>query len=342
MADKIPPSILIFGGRSDERMVSVASAQNLSRQHTFNELWFLNTQSEVFRVSTEELSKHQNPFKIPFVPIAPPFAKSLVETVELLKGKVAFLGFHGTEGEDGEIQKLFEKNKIAFTGSGSEASRVCFEKTRAKAVLAKNGLPVAAQLVLEPNDTHAEKRLSDFLTSHGKVVVKPVSNGSSIGLHIIENPASLRAALQDIGKSNADTFLAEKFISGRELTVGVAVHHGRLIPLPPSEVLLNAGHSFDYDGKYLGHGTTEITPALITDSEKAAAQDLAMKAHQLLGCYGYTRTDMIFNAEGFVYLETNTLPGVTKASFIPQQLQAAHIEMKDFVLEQLQLAVNRY
>lgn len=120
------------------------------------------------------------------------------------------------------------------------------------------------------------------------------------------------------------------------------MHGGCLTVLPPSEVILERDAHFDYEGKYLGVGNREVTPAALTVREAAAAQALSMIAHSALGCFGYTRTDMIMTSKGIYYLETNTLPGMTRASFIPQQLRAAGISLESFVQGQLALAKRRY
>lgn len=339
--------ILMFGGNSDERFVSVASAQNLAQTmkddgKPFNELWFVAVDGSVALATLEELSAHQNPFKNQFLPAARPFANSIENAIPDLKkrdGCVVFLGFHGTFGEDGKVQGMLEKNGIPFTGSGSKASHLCFEKNLAKDVVRQKGIAVAPGILLTTENF--ETNLTDFFRQHGKIVAKPVANGSSIGLHIIKNDGDLKRAIQDIRQSPMGQFMSEKFIEGRELTVGILHRGGKLIALPPSEVVLNAGASFDYDGKYLGRGTTEITPAKITPSEREAAQHVAMESHRALGCYGYSRTDVILRAEGVLMIETNTLPGLTKASFIPQQLEAAGITVAQFVNEQLELATSR-
>jgi D-alanine-D-alanine ligase len=113
------------------------------------------------------------------------------------------------------------------------------------------------------------------------------------------------------------------------------------VALPVSEVKLEEDAAFDYAGKYLGKGTTEVTPAVLTQAEWEAAQTLAVLAHRAVGCYGYTRTDMILTASGPVFLEINTLPGLTKASFIPQQLAASGRDLTMFLNTQLELARRR-
>jgi D-alanine-D-alanine ligase len=347
----VAKNILLFGGNSDERFVSVASAQNLAgimkekSSTPFSELWFIAPDESVARVDYGFLQNHADPFKSAFRPPSKPFAKSMESALRSPEFTPAepptfFLGLHGTFGEDGKLQALLEKHSIPFTGSGSRSSHMCFDKTVAKKVVSEKAVETAEGILLDASDFEA--KLTEFFKKHGKIVAKPVSNGSSIGLHIISDEAGLKRAIEDIRKQSAyGTFMSEQFIDGRELTVGVIDRGGTLMPLPPSEVVLNPGASFDYDGKYLGRGTTEITPAKITDEECEKAQTLALHAHRSLGCYGYSRTDLVLQKNRVVMIETNTLPGLTKASFIPQQLHAAGIEVASFIESQQILARRR-
>ncbi len=338
----------MFGGNSDERFVSVASAQNLARtmadnsKTPFTELWFVAPNTSVTLVTLEELSRHENPFKTAFEPAQRPAARTIEEAIANLKSDVTvFIGFHGTFGEDGKVQAMLEKNKIPFTGSGSKSSHLCFEKTLAKKVVVEKGIKIAPELVLMAGNENFEAPLTAFFKEHGKIVVKPVANGSSIGLHIVTDEKVLKAACADIKQAKYGRFMAEKFIAGRELTVGIIETNGRMSALPPSEVVLNPGSSFDYDGKYLGLGSLEITPAKISDSEAQIAKRVALEAHELLGCFGYSRTDLILTNGEIHFIETNTLPGLTKASFIPQQLEAAGLTVTQFVESQLANANSR-
>lgn len=338
------PAVLIFGGVSDERLVSVATAQNLAATYPFQELWFIHADgSGISQTTLEELIRHERPFEVPFKPQGEKFAQSIIEALPLLKQKTVFIGLHGTESEDGTLQALLERERIPFTGSSSESSRRCFDKKEAKRIVHKRGLRVAPELELKREDGSALKGLlEDFLQTHGKVVIKPVASGSSFGLHILNRTDDVQGVVDAILNSNYDRYLAEAFIAGRELTVGVLDSiGGRTEALPCSETVLLGEGKFDYAGKYLGRGTREITPADLTPEEAQAAQKMAVDAHIALGCYGYTRTDMILTESGPVYLETNTLPGLTKASFIPQQLEAQGIKVRDFIEDQLKLAEKR-
>lgn len=340
--------VLLFGGVSEERLVSTASAQNFIRFLPDCEAWFINPEGKVFLVSTEELSAHQAPFKNLLQPKGPALAEKLVDLKSTLKSRVVLISLHGTEGEDGHLQKFFEDHLIPYTGSGAAASAVCFDKIAAKKLAQKNDFPLAEQLEL-PALNRKVKSLSQieldtnqFLKLKQKIVIKPVANGSSFGLHIIQNPEQLKQALLDIQKNADWNYMAEEFVTGRELTVGVLKINGQLRALPPSEVILESGHQFDYEGKYLGRGTKEVTPAQLSPEQTLRAQELALKAHRLFNCYGYSRTDMIQTNQGPYFLETNTLPGMTKASFFPQQLEAAQISFQSFIQEMLTQAQQRF
>lgn len=336
-------TILLFGGNSEERLVSVASAQNLASQYSFSQLIFQDFKQRLFEVSLNELNQHKDVFKTEFVPNSVALAENLEAGVQIFAKALVFLGYHGSQGENGEVQKLFEKHQICFTGSGSQASRQAFEKNLAKEVMSSTSAKMAQEFQLKVENLESLKpQLTQFLAQHKKIVLKPTSSGSSFGLHIVDSAEKLDVALVEIKKSEFSDYLVESFIKGRELTVGVTQAGGKLIALPASEVVVTEGHSFDYDGKYLGAGSKEITPAHLTADEIKAAQQLAVQAHLAFGCYGYSRTDMILTSEGPYFLETNTLPGLSRPSFIPQQLLAADITFKSFIEAQLQLAERRY
>lgn len=336
-------TLLLFGGKSEERLVSVASAQNLAGQYEFAHLVFQDKNEKLFRITKAELFAHQDVFRREFVPKSASVAESLPAAMELFRNKTVFLGWHGAHGENGEIQKLFEAEKILFTGSGSSASRSAFEKNLAKAIVLNAGIQVPVELKFKTSELKTLKpRFEKFLQQHGKVVFKPIGSGSSYGLHIVANEEQLESALAAIAINAFEYYLLENFISGRELTIGVVQDGEELISLPASEIIVEEGYSFDYEGKYLGTAAREVTPADLTPEDLEKVQRLALDAHIALGCYGYSRTDLILTSEGPVFLETNTLPGLSKPSFIPQQLLAAAIPFRHFIAAQLRLAQLRY
>ncbi|MBY0517048.1 MAG: ATP-grasp domain-containing protein [Bacteriovoracaceae bacterium] len=334
--------LILFGGSSEERLVSVASAQNLATHLPEAELVFISPSGSITPVSPTELARHANPFTTQFIPSASPVAGRIESALSLYKDYTFILALHGTEGEDGSLQKILETHKISYTGTNSKASAAAFDKKKTKDVAQTIHLPLTADLLLSnPGSQEDQKKLRDFFKSYKKIVLKPVANGSSVGLFIIEEEKQLNEAMAKFTAATG-TYLAECFLEGREITVGVREHlDGHLSALPCSEVRVNKGRQFDYEGKYLGSGVQELTPAPISPEVATECQRLAMAIHKAIGCEGYSRTDMILTDRGPVLLEINTLPGLSKASFIPQQLVANGENLKSFFLEQVQLAEKR-
>ena len=335
--------ILLFGGPSRERLVSVASAQNVAPLLGSPRCWFWAATGALHELGVRELTAHERPFERELAPRDPARWPDIKHALASCSGRETFfLALHGGVGEDGTLQGWLEERRLAFTGSGSRASRDAFDKARAREIVAASGVRVAeAALVQGCDPARARERLAGLLERFAKLVLKPVADGSSMGLRILEGPAELADALAALEKDGDRPYLAEAFVTGTELTVGVIDDAAGLRALPCSEVRVERGRSFGYTEKYLGTGAREITPAEVPDAVARAAQELAVTAHRALGCAGYTRTDLIVDAQGPVYLETNTLPGLTRASFIPQQLAAAGVPFERFVRRQLELARRR-
>ncbi|MFT3713266.1 MAG: hypothetical protein QM817_36890 [Archangium sp.] len=340
-------TVILFGGSSSERLVSVASAQNVSAQLPEARCWFITRLGAVFDIAPAYLAAHQKPFQVEFVPFERvPTWLTLDAAIHQAKSEdadtVFFLALHGGDGENGVTQKLLESHAVAFTGSGSRASADAFDKARAKELAAAKGARIAEAVSFPPLSVDvARKELTALLARAPRWVLKPQQDGSSHGLIHLRSAEDLESAATALA-GFALPYLAEMFVAGRELTVGVVDERGgKCGALPVSEVKLIPGGAFDYEGKYLGRGTEEITPAALSAEEWKAAQDLGVLTHQAVGCFGYSRTDMILTPEGPVLLEINTLPGMTKASFIPQQLAVADRSVKSFLELQLELARTR-
>lgn len=331
---------ILFGGSSNERRVSVASAQNVSRVLDEAEAWFLAPSGAVHRVTRQELAGFQRPFERDFAPAAAAEFPSVVLGFESQPSRVYLLALHGGEGEDGTIQRMLEARRIAFTGPGAEASARAFDKEVAKEVASAAGVRIARSVHLSKDPKVMRNELAEMFAIYGRIVAKPVAGGSSVGLYHLLSAGEIEPAARKIEESG-DPYLAEEFISGTELTVGVVDGPSGARALPPSEVRLEQGRAFDYEGKYLGKGTREITPAEVPPDVFRAAQDLALAAHRALGCEGYSRTDIIASPRGPVFLELNTLPGLTRASFLPQQLAVEGTSMLSFLEGQLTIARKR-
>jgi D-alanine-D-alanine ligase len=324
--------IVLFGGRSDERHVSVASAQNIVRTLGDVLAWFWAPNGAVHDVALPDLLAHQRPFELDFIPSRPAAWPTLDQALDTLPvdDPVFLLALHGGEGEDGTVQRMMERRRIRFTGSGSEASAIAFDKARAKDAVAAT-VPIAESHVAhDPADVAEIGR--EMLARHEKIVLKPLAGGSSRGLFFVERDGDLPEVLPV-------PYIVEQFVAGRELTVGVVDMGDGAFALPVIEIEVDPGRAFDYLGKYLGSGTREVCPARIPDAMRDAAQAAGLAAHIALGCRGYSRTDLIAAANGAMYfLELNTLPGLTAASLVPQQLRAAGIGFRDFLERQIELA----
>lgn len=334
-------TIILFGGQGSERLVSVASAQNVAA-HLEGALWFWNAEGGVWIVPKDELLAHPKPFEMPFVPTEAQTWPSLESAFDAVASVAPafFLALHGDKGEDGTVQQWLEARALPFTGSGSAASRNAFDKAAAKEIAHRAGIRTARGCIAEAADgallrAAILKAVADF----GNTVIKPVKSGSSEGLHFLKAGQDAAEIIDAVVRAQS-AVLIEECLTGREITVGVIEQDGKLIGLPPSEVLLGNNVAFDYRAKYLG-GATEITPAELTDRHLREAQDIATRMHAALGCRGYSRTDLILTDGGYMFLETNTLPGLTKASFMPQQLAAAAIPFAQFVKSQIAIANSR-
>lgn len=337
--------VVLFGGDGNEHRVSVASAQNVASNLPGARLWYWTLAGAVVEVSPLELASFARPFETDFHPMSEHQWPSIEDALrhDSAAGSVFLLALHGGSGENGTIQAELESLGHAFTGSDSKASRLAFDKCRARDAVAADNVRVADGCVVDA-DAATHEKLAALFETHGKVVVKPIADGSSYGVRFVSDERELNAAIAAIGRSGAP-HLAEAFIVGRELTVGVVEDGNERSPLPCSEVKLDPGRSFDFEGKYLGKGTVELTPAPVSEAIATAAQLVALTAHETVGCAGYSRTDVIVpeigDETGPVFLEINTLPGLTAASFIPQQLEAAGTTMTEFLTTQIEIARNR-
>ena len=327
-------TIVLFGGSSDERHVSVASAQAVVRALPHALAWFWTPEGAVHDVAPADLLAHQRPFEVDFVPARPAIFPTLEQALDTLPvdDPVFLLALHGTGGEDGTVQRMFEERGIPFTGSGSEASAAAFDKERAKQIV--DGRVKTAESRVVRNQAELQSAVDDLLSRHERIVLKPLAGGSSRGLYFLRRGEALPRDLRF-------PYILEQFIAGRELTVGVIDHDGRPMALPVIEIEVDTDRAFDYAGKYLGAGTREICPANIPDAMARAAQATAVAAHEALGCEGYSRSDLIASGNDIYFLETNTLPGLTSSSLVPQELAAVGIPFRDFLERQLELASRR-
>ncbi len=333
--------IVLFGGSSDERHVSVATAQNVARALGSPLCWFWAVDGPIHDVSVTEMLAHQRAFEIDFDPTRPAIWPDLEQALDTLpvEDPVFLLALHGGGGEDGTVQRMMEDRGIPFTGSGSAASAAAFDKERAKE-LVKERVKIPQSLVVGSDEKTIGSIVESMLAHHPRIVLKPLAGGSSRGLLFLDRGDNIEDVVRQVAKSGVP-YIIEQFIHGRELTVGVIDNGEGPFPLPVIEIEVDPDQPFDYEGKYLGKGTREICPANIPRKMARAAQQAALDAHVALGCEGYSRSDFIAADDGMYFLELNTLPGLTTRSLVPQELRVAGIEFRDFLETQIELARRR-
>jgi D-alanine-D-alanine ligase len=321
---------ILFGGSNKERLVSVASAQALCSALPEADLWFWDVDDTVHDVRPEALLSHARPFEEPFKPGDRGVALEQALDRAGAENRVLVLGLHGGRAENGELQAMCELRGVPFTGSGSASSHLAFDKVAAKCFAALAGVTTTSGIALDD--------VERALAAHGRLIAKPARDGSSYGLIFVNAKQDLVAVRH---AARTEDYLIEPFIAGREATCGVLEQlDGSLIALPPVEIIPAEG-PFDYVAKYLAKATQEICPARFAPEINTLIMDQALKAHRALSCSGYSRSDFIVSDKELIFLETNTLPGLTRASLYPKALKAQGIEFADFLRDQIALAANR-
>lgn len=256
---------------------------------------------------------------------------------------VVFIALHGPYGEDGTVQGLLELLGLPYTGSGVLASALAMDKLRSRQVLQASGVSVPAWLQLDAAQwpggrADLARRIARDLGY--PCVVKPNAQGSSIGVTIVHGDAALDAAIEEaLGFGNV--VLVEEYLRGTELTCGVLEDADTGAPeaLPVIEIVPKR-EFFTYEAKYEG-ASEEICPARIAAPLAAKAQELALRAHQVLGCEGFSRVDIFLCGTDLVVLEVNTIPGLTEGSLIPLAARAAGIDYPALLDRMIAAAVRR-
>ena len=238
-----------------------------------------------------------------------------------------FVALHGRLGEDGTVQGMCELLGLPYTGCGVLASALCIDKTRAAGVMRSAGVPV-------PEDEEVGAGAVDAVTVERLArrfgfpcVIKPVREGSTIGITIARDEEQLASGLVLAGRYDR-RLLVQSFVAGTEITVGVLATPDLLV-LPTLEITYENA-TYDYDAKYTAGRSHHIIPARVPEPARQRAADLAGRAFAALGCEGMARVDLIVDAEGECWvLEVNTVPGMTEVSLLPDAARAAGIEFPD-------------
>lgn len=323
--------IAIFcGGPSSEHEVSLSSAKTIAK--------FIDL--EKYEVYYFFISK-ENKCKLTIFNGSTDFSKlkpntPLVEGLRDIKKKkiFAFLaGIHGQFGEDGSLQVLLEHFSIPYSGSRSASSSLCMDKMRSMLIV-KNlkGIEI-------PKTTLYNSAFEKIPEVDYPVFVKPNTLGSSVGVFEVKNYNQLKEAVGFIkNELKENEILIQEHIGGIEYSCGVLQDkNGKIKLLPPIEIHPKKASTFDYASKYEEGGSEEITPPIsISEKQSHKLSEITMQIHDLLGCKTYSRSDFKIRKGKIYYLETNTLPGMTTTSLLPQEAAAVGIKfdkLLDFLIE---------
>lgn len=294
---------VLMGGMSAERAVSLKSG-------------------EAIAAALSRLGYQQIPILVD---------QNIPETLKRERIEVAFIALHGRYGEDGAIQGLLEIMHIPYTGSGVTASALAMNKIASHDVFRAHQLPLPPAFILEEKMApHFQIASLDF---GFPVVVKPVSEGSSIGVSIVQKEDDMIGALKNAFAYGTKVII-EKYISGKEVHVGILNNR----PLGAIEVQPK-GAFYDYSAKYIPGLSAHVFPAALPRDIYQAVLDLGLQAHEVLGCCGYSRVDLLLK-DGMdpLLLEVNTLPGMTETSLMPEMARGIGIDFDPLVEQILETA----
>jgi D-alanine-D-alanine ligase len=301
---------VLMGGPSEERPISLKSARAVC-----DSLRSLGLDVVEIDIATDDTSANM----------------SLIRSQGI---DCAFIALHGRYGEDGQIQQILEDLAVPYTGSGVEASKRAMDKAASQSLFSGAGLAVPGYVLVEKSGYD----LSDEVPVPFPLpwVVKPVLQGSSIGLSIIDAAPRLREALL-LAFETDQRALIQQYIPGRELTVAILDDK----PLPIVEIVTTRKF-FDYEAKYQKGFTDYIVPAQIDGAIAASVQKAALAAHRALGCSGCSRVDIILGTDDIPYvLELNNIPGLTQTSLLPKAARCAGIDFSELCIRMLSLAYEK-
>lgn len=334
-----PRVAVLFGGPSSEHEVSRASAEQVMQaleNKPFQVQPVFITREEKWQVYPSRLSLAAD---TPSVVLA----TDQVHDYLPFHFDTAFIALHGTFGEDGTVQRILDRSTLPYQGSGPRASRVAFDKAETQRRLRRVGLSIPEYMVLTRAEwvaTRARKIRQLIMVFGSSLVVKPVSEGSSVGVVVTHTAADLTDAIEHIS-TRYDRFMVQRYIRGTEVTCAVVEFDDDVAALPPTLIRPRQARFFDYQAKYTPGATEEITPAPLAPQALAYVQAVALKVHRTLQLRDYSRTDIIIGQGGVWVLEVNTLPGITETSLLPQAAAAFGVTFTDLIEHLVQRSLSR-
>ena len=304
--------LILEGGFNEEHKVSLTTAKEVKKVFKKNKI---NFRSLIVHPQTFEnvIDKYSNKL-------------------------ICFNALHGTFGEDGKIQKILKKKKFKFTHSGIYASKNCFNKINSKKMLTKYKIPTPIFFEIKPNFLN-ESYLNKYKKKFDKFIIKPNESGSSFGVKIIKTKNDLDNLIKNLQNYKKklkyhNSLIIEKYINGKELTVSVLEIYNKLQSLEVTEIL-SKNKFFDYKAKYSKGFAKHILPANIPSNIYKRCLRIALRAHKILKCNIISRTDFIYDKKSnkIFYLETNSQPGLTAISLLPEQAKFKNITFEEIILQ---------
>jgi len=311
---------VVMGGMSSEHDVSLVSGRNVVER----------LDREAFDVTPVVISREG---LWSFAGGEPVDIFSVAGELKRRRVDCVFVALHGGFGEDGRLQGFLDLLGIPYTSSGCAGSALAMDKLRSKAVAAQAGVPVAAHLMVNAAEWRSDPdgMLDRVARDIGiPCVIKSPCEGSSVGLVIPRAREGFAEAFESV-LPFGDTVMVEQYIAGREVTCAVLDEYPgkRPVALPVTEICPLTSDFFDYHAKYTAGASEEITPARISPELTRTIQELAVTAHEAIGCGIWSRSDFIIGPGGPVWLEVNTTPGMTPTSLYPQAAAAAGISYSE-------------
>jgi len=303
---------VLMGGRSPERDISLLSGRNVVQ--ALQEAGF---ETEAIDAGLE-----------------------VAEQIKASRAEAVFIALHGEYGEDGTLQGMLEYLNIPYTGPGVLASSLAMNKVKSKKMFEAYGIPTPPWLYFNKEEMPLEEMAQKIKSRvfGYPVIVKPSTLGSAIGVYKVKNETELESALEGVLNYSPQA-LAEKFIAGRELTVGI-LGGKEPFALPVTEILPKEDF-YNYTAKYQKGMSDHVVPALIPAPIYEKAQELGLRAHQALDCYGMSRVDLMLEGDSLYVLEVNTIPGMTDTSLLPEAAKKAGIDFPELVRKQVEWAISR-
>lgn len=319
---------IVAGGDSSEVVVSLKSAQGIKSfidQNVYKTtiVTIIGQEWNAVVSETEQYPIDKNDF-------------SFVQNGQKQTFDFAYITIHGTPGENGILQGYFDLIGLKYSCCGVLAASLTFNKFVCNRYLQAFGANIAKSVLLRKGDSYNG---DEILATVGlPCFVKSNVGGSSFGVTKVKEASQLDASIQR-AFAEGDEVIIESFLPGTEITCGMYKTHNKTVVFPITEVV-SENDFFDYDAKYNGQ-VKEITPARISDELTTEVQRQTAKYYDILGCKGIVRIDYIISPDGVPFvLEANTTPGMTPTSFIPQQVRAAGLDIKDVMADIIESELN--